>query len=164
MKDSPLWYNFDMSSETQYTRCIKQLEFMCRKSMSYNSWQKRTKYPVSVCPICSESFEFVQPQTHHHPRTLFSVVDSILQKHIDLEDLDDFTDFQICDEIMQAHFEKKVQYIVLCESCHKNYHSGVPSVLDIIDDLQIKQIQNIKDFYTKGYHGSADKKDTTDKT
>jgi len=34
MKDSPIWYQYDMSNDGQFTRCIKQLEFMCRKSMS----------------------------------------------------------------------------------------------------------------------------------
>lgn len=146
-----------MSNENQFTRCIKQLEFMCRKSLSYDSWQKRTKYAVSECPICDDSFEFVQPQSHHHPLTLFAVVENILQKHIDLNDLDDFTDFQICDEIMHAHFEKKVQYIVLCKHCHEKYHDNVPDILDRMDDAQIRQQEKIKDFYTKDLNGT-DKK------
>jgi len=86
-------------------------------------------------------------------------VEGILQKHIDLNDLDDFTDFQICDEIMQAHFEKKVQYIVLCKYCHDRYHKSVPEVLDIIDQAHVQQIQKIKEFYGKELNGSSKEKE-----
>jgi len=149
MKDSPIWYNFDLSNQGQFIRCIKKLEYLARKSMSYDLWQKRSKYSVTECPVCGESFEFVNPETHHHPRTLFDIVEGILQKHIDLNDLNDFTDFQICEEIMNAHFEKKVDYIVLCKHCHDKYHNNVPEVLECIDECQMKQRKVIKDFYSK---------------
>lgn len=149
MKDSPIWYNYDLSNQAQFIRCIKKLEYLVRKSMSYDLWQKRSKYSVTECPVCGESFEFVKPETHHHPRTLFDIVEGVLQKHIDINDLDDYTDFQICEEIMHAHFSKKVDYIVLCKHCHDKYHNNVPEVLECIDECQIKQIKAIKEFYTK---------------
>jgi len=149
MKDSPIFYKYDLSNEAQFIRCIKQLEFMSRKSLSYDSWQKRTKYPVDKCPLCGDDFEFAKPETHHHPETLFNVVEGILQKHIDLNDLDDFTDLQIVEEIMLAHFDKKVQYIVLCKHCHEKYHDGSPEILESIDIAQLKQGEIIKKFYTK---------------
>ena len=153
MKGSSIFYGFDLSNEKQFINCIKKFEFMCRKSFSYNSWQKRTKYPVSSCPICGDSFEFVRPESHHHPQTLFAIVEGILQNHIDSNDLDDFTDFQICDEIMQAHFAKKVQYIVMCKFCHERYHDNVPDVLDCIDEAQAAQGKIINDFYNKEIQG-----------
>jgi hypothetical protein len=149
MKDSSLWYGYDLGNERQFTLVIKKLEFMCRKSFSYDQWQKRTKYPVSSCPVCGESFQWVKPETHHHPETLFAVVEGILQKHIDLNDLNDFTDFQIADEIMQAHFEKKVNQIVICKQCHEKYHDGHPDVLEEMDEAYLKQKKVVEDFYNK---------------
>jgi transcription elongation factor Elf1 len=149
MKDSPIWYSFDLGNESHFVKCIKKLEFIIRKSLSYEAWQKRTKYAVSSCPVCGESFEFVKPESHHHPVTLFDVVEGILHKHIDLNDLNDFTDLEICDEVMQQHFAKKVQYVVLCKHCHDKYHSNVPEVLECIDEAQAHQIKKIKEFYTK---------------
>jgi len=149
MKDSSIWYKYDLANQAHYVRCIKQLEFMVRKSMGYDSWQKRTKYSVTICPTCGESFEFVSPETHHHPRTLFDVVDDILQKHIDLNTLDDMTDFDICQEIMELHFNKKVQFIVLCKHCHEKYHSDVPEILECINEAQVNQQKKIKEFYKK---------------
>ena len=155
MKDSPLWYKYDLSNERQFIQTIKRLEFMCRKSFSYDSWQKRTKYPVSMCPLCGESFEWVKPETHHHPETLFAIVEGILQKHIDLNDLDDFTDFEIADEIMQAHFNKKVGYIVICNHCHEKYHDNMPDILDTIDDAYLAQKKLINEFYNKDISNSG---------
>jgi len=159
MSDSTTWYRYDLTNEAHMVRCIKQLEFMTRKSMSYNSWQKRTKYAVTECPTCGESFEFVQPESHHHPVTLFDIVEGILNKHIDLCDLNDFTDFQIADEIMQAHFNKKVQYVVLCKHCHAKYHDGVPDILECIDEAQAHQLKKIKEFYGSEIKGTADKQE-----
>ncbi len=149
MKNSPLWYNYDLSNPTKFIRCIKQLEFMCRKSFSYAVWQKRTKYPISMCPTCGDSFEFVNPETHHWPETLFSVTEGILQKHIDLDDLDDFTDFEIADEIMHAHSDKKVNYIVLCKACHEKYHADHPDILESIDAAYLAQQKTIDAFYNR---------------
>jgi transcription elongation factor Elf1 len=151
---STSWYKYDLTNERQFINCIKKLEFMCRKSFSYDSWQKRSKYAVSSCPVCGDSFEFVRPESHHHPRTLFSIVEGILQNHIDKNDINDFTDFQICDEIMQAHFEKKVDYIVLCKHCHEKYHADVPDILDVIDEAQMAQRKIINSFYTKEIHAT----------
>lgn len=160
MKDSSIWYKYDLGNERHFIKCIKQLEFMVRKSMGYDSWQKRTKYAVSSCPLCGESYEYVKPETHHHPLTLFDVVEGVLEKHIDLNNLNDFTDFDICDEIMQAHFQKKVQFIVLCKGCHEKYHDNHPDILEVIDEAQMMQIKKIKEFYGKEIDGSADKNKT----
>ena len=149
MKDSPIWYQYDLSNERKFIQCIKHLEMMVRRSMSYTSWQKRSKYAVSSCPICSENFGYVRAESHHHPVTLFDIVETILQKHIDLNDLNDFTDFQIAEEIMAQHFAKKVDYIVLCKHCHEKYHDNVPDILDVINDAHKKQKALINDFYNK---------------
>ena len=149
MKDSPIWYKYDLGNEKQFVLCIKKLEFMVRKSFSYDSWQKRTKYPVNWCPICRDNFDWVKPETHHYPQTLFEIVEGVLQKHIDLNDLDDFTDFDICQEIMDAHFQKKVNYIVLCKHCHEKYHDNVPEILDAIGDAYNQQQKTIDEFYNK---------------
>lgn len=149
MKDSPIWYQYDLSNERKFIQCIKHLEMLVRRSMSYTSWQKRTKYAVTSCPTCGENFAYVRAESHHHPITLFDIVEGILQKHIDLNDLNDFTDFQICEEIMDMHFAKKVDYVVLCKHCHEKYHDNVPDILETIDAAHLAQKKIIEEFYTK---------------
>jgi hypothetical protein len=58
---------------------------------------------------------------------------------------------------MDAHFQKKVEYVVLCKHCHEKYHDNVPEVLECMPEAQRKQIKIIKNFYGKELHGSADK-------
>jgi len=149
MKDSSIFYKYDLSNEVHFIKCIKQIEFMVRKSLSYDSWQKRTKYAVHKCPLCGDSFEFVRPESHHYPLTLFDITEGVLQKYIDLNTIHDYTDYDICQEVMNAHFQKKVEYVVLCEFCHKKYHSGVPEILESIEAAHMSQKKTIQDFYTK---------------
>lgn len=138
------WYQYDMTNQTGVVKCIKNLEFIVRKSMSYNKWQKETKYPVKSCPVCGDSFEFVKPETHHYPETLFDVVESILNKKIDNSTLYDSTDFEVSNEIMINHFLKKVNYVVLCKHCHEKYHDDVPDVLESIAKAYLTQKEIIK--------------------
>ena len=51
------------------------------------------------------------------------------------------------------NFEKKVDYIVLCEYCHKKYHDNIPEVLDVIDEKWREQ----KEMREKRYNNTGDK-------
>ena len=136
-----------MTNERSFVKCIKHLVKIARGSMSYASWQKITKYPVKECPICKESFEYVKPESHHHPLTIFDIFETCVQKHIDLDDLYEYTDLQIVEEVMEKHFAREVDYIVLCKHCHQKYHDHVPDVLDAITVAHEKQKKLIKEFY-----------------
>ena len=149
-KDEAIWYNYDLSNERQYTRCIKHLQKLIRGSMSYDVWQKRSKIGIQECPICGIEKDYVKMESHHYPKTLFDVVDDYMQYLIDSNQLDDKTDYDVCQEIMDMHFEKKVDYIVLCEYCHKKYHDDVPEILDIIDEKWREQKKQREEFFQKG--------------
>ena len=145
--NSTLWYSYDLSNEKQYFRCIKHLQKMIRGSMSYDSWQKRSKIGIDKCPICSIERDYVTFESHHYPKTLFEVVDEYLQMLIETNTLDDKTDFEVCQEVMDLHFTRQVNYVVLCKHCHEKYHDDVPEVLNIIDEKwrdQKKIIEEIK--------------------
>lgn len=148
-KKDIFFYDFDMSSQKDVVRAIKVFEFIVRKSMSYNIWQKRSKIPINECPVCNTDFNFIKAETHHHPETLFDIVSKIIESHIDKNDLDDFTDFDICQEIMNLHTTKKVDYIVLCKHCHDKYHSDLPEVVEVMDELQKIQAKEIKENFFK---------------
>ncbi len=141
MEGTAIWYNYDLSNEKQYIKCVKHLQKMIRGSMSYDLWQKRSKWGVDACPICGIEKDLVKMESHHYPKTLFDVVDEHLQYLIDTNQLDSKTDFDVCQDIMNMHFTHQVNYIVLCEYCHKKYHDEVPDVLNIIDEKWREQKQ-----------------------
>jgi hypothetical protein len=139
MKNTAIWYNYDLTNEKNYTRAVKHIQKMVRQSMSYDSWQKRSKIGISECPICNISSELVKMESHHYPKTLFDVVDDYLQMQIDFDKIDELTDFDVAQEIMNQHYDGTVNYVVLCEYCHKKYHDDVPEILEVIDECWRKQ-------------------------
>ena len=152
MENTAIWFNYDLSNEKQYIRCIKHLQKLIRGSMSYDVWQKRSKWGVETCPICGIEKDLVKMESHHYPKTLFDVVDEHLQYLIDTNQLDSKTDFDVCQEIMDMHKMHQVNYIVLCEYCHKKYHDDVPDVLDVIEEKWLEQ----KNQREKRYKGKKD--------
>jgi len=147
-ENTTIWYNYDLSNAREYTRCIKHLQKMIRQSMSYDAWQRRSKIGINECPICKISKELAKMESHHYPKTLFDVVDDYMQMMIDYNKIDEIKDFEFSQEIMNQHFEGTVNYIVLCEYCHKKYHDDVPEVLDLVDEAWRKQ-KELRDEYFK---------------
>jgi len=126
-----LWYNYDLANAKENIKCIKQLEKICRDSLEYDEWQRRCKYAdAKICPICNDDYyeNNSKCETHHHPKTLFDIVENILDNHLEKNDLDDQTGFNVVTEIMDKHMLGQVQYINLCQHCHKKYHNGHPDV------------------------------------
>ena len=126
-----LWYNYDLSDAKENIKCIKQLERVCRSSLEYDEWQRKCKYKdAKVCPVCNDDYyeNNSKCESHHHPKTLFDIVEAILDDHLEKNDLDECTGFKIVEEIMDKHMLGQVQYINLCQHCHKKYHAGHPEV------------------------------------
>ena len=142
-----LWYKYDMGNEKQYSMCIKHIQKLVRGSMSYDQWQKRSKWGVQKCPICEIEKDYVKMESHHYPATLYDVVDNYLQYLIDTDELKNKTDFDVCQEIMDQHFLRKVDYIVLCEYCHKKYHDDIPEILDVIDEKYKEQKKERESYF-----------------
>ncbi len=127
-----LWYNYDLSNARESVKCIKQLEKICRDSLEYDEWQRRCKYAdAKICPICNDDYyeNNSKCETHHHPKTLFDIVENILDNHLEKNDLDEQTGFNVVTEIMDKHMLGQVQYINICQHCHKKYHNGHPDVV-----------------------------------
>jgi len=143
------WYNYDLSNEKQYIKAVKHIQKLVRGSMSYDVWQKRSKIGIQECPICGESKEYVKLESHHYPKTLFDVIDEKIQMHIDFNTLDEKTDFDICQEIMDDHFQHKVEYVVLCEHCHKKYHDNHPEIIDETERVYQKQKLEREKYFKK---------------
>ena len=143
------WMGFDLSKEKQYTMVIKKLEFIIRKSLQYDIWQKRSKIGVDTCPICEESLHFLKPESHHYPATLFDIVDQVLQEHIHENTLDEQNDLDIAQEVLSKHMRNTIDYIVLCKQCHEKYHDDVPSITSKMPEAFANQKKERFDFKHK---------------
>ena len=134
------WWGYDLSSPQQYTKCIKQLVRIARLTPEYSEWQKESKKGAgNQCPICSVEYDYVKPETHHYPLTLFEVVESKIQEYIHSNYINEITPLQLIREIMSDHLQNQIEYIVLCKACHEKYHSHDPETIKHVESLHQKQ-------------------------
>lgn len=140
-----LWYNYDLTDPRDTVKCIKQIEKVCRDSLEYDDWQKKCKYKdATECPICGDNYyeNNSKCESHHHPKTLFDIVEEVLEDHLEKNDLDEITGIALVQEVMDLHLFKKVSYINLCQHCHKKYHAGHPEVQGKIAMIFEKRIKD----------------------
>jgi len=140
-----LWYNYDLSDERQVIKCVKQIERICRDSLEYDDWQRKCKYTDSTdCPICGDNYydNNSKCESHHHPKTLFDIVENVIDDHLEKNDLDDVTGLSVVQEVMDKHLFQKVSYINLCQHCHKKYHAGHPDVKSKMDLIFKKRVED----------------------
>lgn len=130
------WWGYDLGRPQSYTKCIKQIVKICRITLEYAEWQKESKSGAGeLCPICGAEYMYVRPETHHYPLTLFEVVENKLQEYIHSNFIDEITPLEFIKEIMTDHLNDKVEYIVLCKSCHEKYHMQDPETMKLISKV-----------------------------
>ena len=131
---------------TVYNKFVKAVEREVRASQEYKifiNWVKKT-LGINFCQVCSSIFESdnVEIELHHGPLfTLYDYVSVILNKYID-NDIP-ITTFAIADEVIEEHFQLRVQCVMLSKTGHEAVHNG-----DIF--LNLKQgIGNVSEFIKK---------------
>jgi len=149
MKDDEgiLWYNYNLSDSRDIVKCIKHIQKICRSSLEYDEWQRHCKYrDATDCPVCGDNYyeKNSKCESHHYPKTMYEVVEEILDEHLEKNDFDELLGFEICKEVMDKHQFKQVHYINLCVHCHKKYHSGHPDVVSKIEEIFNKKILDEK--------------------
>ena len=143
--DGYLFFGIDITKQKEFSAFIRTCEMLCRRSQEYTVWQQRTKMfahnqnpdpdkdDSSNCPICGLSYEFVDPETHHHPITLFYLLVNKFQEWVDDNVLDEKVPLDLVQEVMEKHLCDEVEHIVLCKHCHEKYHNGE---INIKNELQ----------------------------
>ena len=130
------FFGIDLADEKSFRLLIKLTEGLCRRTIEYQLWAKRTKMLAheqnedpekddsSFCPICALSYEYVDPESHHHPITLFNLCVKQFQIWIDNRELNDKRPLDLVQEVMETHLCGGVEHVVLCKHCHEKYHNG----------------------------------------
>lgn len=154
--DGYLFFGIDITKQKEFSAFIRTCEMLCRKSQEYTVWQQRTKMLAhnqnpdpdkddsSNCPICGLSYEFVDPETHHHPITLFYLLVNKFQEWVDDNVLDEKVPLDLVQDIMASHLAGFVEHIVLCKHCHEKYHNKFYPIKEILDSM-IEHKRKIKE-------------------
>lgn len=146
-QDDLIFYGVNILDEKEFSMFIKKIEFLCRKSQEYTVWSKKTKQEARLqninpdnddsnnCPICGINYEYADPESHHHPMTLFNICVRQFQKWVDNNELEDKTPLDLVQEIMGDHLINRVEHVVLCKHCHEKYHNGEVNIKKQLDNI-----------------------------
>lgn len=145
--DECLFYEVNILDEKEFTLFVKKIEFLCRKSQEYTVWSKKTKRDARLqnpdptlddscsCPVCGINYEYADPESHHHPITLFNLVVRRFQSWVDDNVLSEKTALDLVQEVMADHLINRVEHVVLCKHCHEKYHNGEVVVKAAVDKI-----------------------------
>jgi len=103
---------------------IKNIESTIRRSIEYREWRK---YIIEVlgnnyCLFTNECTTEVSIEIHHHPLTLFNIVDIIINTNIYKNKK--FTTLDISKQVLTLHYQNKIGYVPMIKTLHEKYHNG----------------------------------------
>lgn len=100
----------------------REIEPLVRKSLEYKHWINFIKSTISIDFQCYHTGAMSETCTihiHHHPYTLYDIVDIILSNS------KNYTSFDLAETVMKMHFMNLVGFVPLCETSHELYHSQI---------------------------------------
>ena len=121
-------YNVVLNTDKDHVKYIKRMEQIIRSSMEYRDYIAYLKEYVNMnhCAFFNNvenaQGSRVRIEIHHEPLTLFDIVKTVLNKHI--EESIPLNDLYIADEVMELHYTNKVGLIPLSKSMHQIVHNS----------------------------------------
>lgn len=168
----------DFGEDKDLKRFVKSCETGIRRSPEYKIWAEYIRDVMGkyICAISGEINAETTVEIHHHPMSLYDIVSSVIYRKIDSNK--EFCSFDICQEVIEIHYQNKIGFIPLVSSLHEKVHNGaldIPMELvsgdykkwlaeygTFLDDDDLKRIHcklNVKKDTCgwKGYKWSRDK-------
>ena len=115
----------DQMDAKQYMKFIKSVEGLIRTCPEYKQYLNylRNTLGMDRCQVLQN----IPPETyslefHHHPFTLFQLVDTVLQYF--LKQKGQVQTFEVADHVMSLHYKNKVGLVPLQKTAHDLAHSG----------------------------------------
>ena len=121
-------YTVVLNTDKDHVKYIKRMEQIIRSSMEYRDYIAYLKEYVNMnhCAFFNNvenaQGSRVRIEIHHEPLTLFDIVKTVLNKHI--EESIPLNDLYIADEVMELHYTNKVGLIPLSKSMHQIVHNS----------------------------------------
>lgn len=103
---------------------VKNVERMVRYSIEYKEWRKclRENLGCDHCFLTNERAEQVTVDLHHHPYTLYDIVEIVLQSR--LVKGKPFTTYLIAQLVMELHYQNRVGIVPIVTTLHEKYDNG----------------------------------------
>lgn len=160
---------YDFENDKKYSKYIQNIEKIIRTSIEYKLWILKN-IDTQVCIITGLTKEDTKEiEFHHHPYTLFRIVDGVLdrlrnkhQKEIEplIQENDEqfslnyIPTFYVQWEVIELHLLDLIPYVPMLKSYHKMYHENPYEI----------EKEKIKNYYMAEplilyFNGELDKED-----
>jgi len=117
------WYGYDLTNPKKLKKLINKLERLIRLAPEYTTWANICRAGIYQCPRCNTPSELMPLEVHHTPKTLFEIVEEILNKYIEDDTILDKKPYDIVKEVLDLHLNNNVGYEVICKACHEMIHN-----------------------------------------
>jgi len=130
-------------------RFIRNCESHIRTSLEYRKWVASTYGVQKICAVCGVSPYEATIEVHHHPFTLFDLVEVALSKMKRLNTL------VVSTLVLGWHFRGIVGWVPLCKTHHESVHNLIthlhPSVIQGQWQVLIEKYSPPEDVLTRVY-------------
>lgn len=101
-------------------KCISAV----RQSPEYREWVAYVKDVLGfkTCVFTEETSDELTIEIHHHPLTLYEIVELEIVRHINNNY--EFCSMDIVKRVMELHYSNNVGYLPIVSSLHEKYHNG----------------------------------------
>jgi len=120
------FYFKEFFQDRELEKFIKEVEREIRKSDEYKNYIGLLNgMGITKCAVLGnvEKGDKVEVEFHHYPFTLYDITYLCISKHILKED--NFTTFDIIDEVIADHYNNIVCLVPLCTTVHQLVHDGI---------------------------------------
>jgi len=124
---TPDFYEDWLSDEKQFSRLIKKVEMIIRKSpeLKYYIQYLKDELDMSSCFFYKNlSNEDATIELHHYPFTLYDLTEIVTTKAIKGKNKFEFSTFAIAEEVVALHYRNIVGLVPLSITLHQLAHSG----------------------------------------
>jgi hypothetical protein len=111
-------------NESEYNKFIKNCEMLVRRCIEYRQWKNYIidVLGVNTCMVTDERMDQCSIEIHHHLPSLYVLVKTLINKKLDNEQ--EFSTFDIAQDVIELHFKNKIGYITVIKSMHEKFHNG----------------------------------------
>jgi len=158
-----LFYPSGLDDEKQWTKFIKAVESVTRRSVELKDYIKYLKEELDLdnCHFFKNmSIENgIDIELHHSPFTMYDICSIVARKRIRLNE--SVTTFMVANEVVEAHYKNIIGLVPLSKTVHELVHSGkvfVPPTLVFGDitkflklyakDISIDMLDKLKSILT----------------
>jgi hypothetical protein len=134
-----------------FKRFIKSTERLVRTSIEYKEFVSYILSHLKTCAFFENiTTEEATIEIHHHPLTLYEIVEIVAEKKFG-EGVP-ITTFDVADEVLRLHWERKVGVIPLSKTVHELAHQGEVHInIDRVFGKVAEFVEEYEDGFTEDH-------------